>query len=153
MNQNKINQGYTNIALILISQFITVLPSIIASAQEKTGLSDRGGIVVYEKDGHGLVVTETEVGYFNISKMMYWDKANKVCENYSGKGYSDWRLPTKEELELIYKSPMVKLKKHSYYWSGEEVDEQYALAMYSTGGLITNNYKYYACYVRAVRRF
>ncbi|MBF0227917.1 MAG: DUF1566 domain-containing protein [Desulfobacterales bacterium] len=33
-----------------------------------------------------------------------WNNAKKYCENYRVGGYSDWRLPTQDELENLYKS-------------------------------------------------
>ncbi len=31
-----------------------------------------------------------------------WSDAKRYCENYRGGGYTDWRLPTQEELEGLY---------------------------------------------------
>jgi len=31
-----------------------------------------------------------------------WDGAKSYCENYRGGGYSDWRMPTIEELKSLY---------------------------------------------------
>ena len=31
-----------------------------------------------------------------------WQGAKSYCENYSGGGYSDWRMPTREELAGLY---------------------------------------------------
>ena len=31
-----------------------------------------------------------------------WRAAKKYCENYRGGGYSDWRMPTSDELEQLY---------------------------------------------------
>jgi len=57
-----------------------------------------GGYVVYEKDGHGLVVSLFDIGEFT------WHKAKTACDELTLNGYSDWRLPSLEELELIYKN-------------------------------------------------
>jgi len=76
-----------------------------------------GGYVVYEKDGHGLVVSLFDIGEFN------WQNAKTACDELILNGYSDWRLPSKEELEFIYKN----LHKAglggfqaAYYWSSTE---------------------------------
>lgn len=31
-----------------------------------------------------------------------WDNANKYCKNYTVGGYTDWRLPTKNELKGLF---------------------------------------------------
>jgi hypothetical protein len=31
-----------------------------------------------------------------------WPRANKYCENYRGGGYTDWRMPTQDELRGLY---------------------------------------------------
>lgn len=64
-----------------------------------------GGYVVYEKNGHGLVMSffDVETGWLNINAAA-WDAATAICDNLVLNGYNDWRLPTIEELELIYKN-------------------------------------------------
>ena len=76
-----------------------------------------GGYVVYEEDGHGLVVSLFDIGEFN------WQNAKTACDELILNGYSDWRLPSKEELGFIYKN----LHKAglggfqaAYYWSSTE---------------------------------
>ena len=55
-----------------------------------------GGYVVYEENGHGLVVSTKEIG--NLP----WEEAKKTCNNLVLNGYNDWYLPTIEELDTIY---------------------------------------------------
>ena len=55
-----------------------------------------GGFVVYEKKGHGLVAAITELG------KMDWNSAKTACEELILNGYSDWYLPSQEELNLVY---------------------------------------------------
>jgi hypothetical protein len=112
-----------------------------------------GGFVVYEKNGHGLVVALMDLGPFD------WDEAVRICEQLEWNGYNDWRLPTKDELNLVYK----KLKKNkvggfanAYYWSSTESGyDGYAWEQdFSTGRQGFNpGYRPYNCYVRAVRSF
>ncbi|HOY31549.1 MAG TPA: DUF1566 domain-containing protein [Bacteroidales bacterium] len=47
-----------------------------------------------------------------------WKTANQFCETLNVYGYSDWRLPTKEELNIIYKNK-VKINglESAQYWS------------------------------------
>lgn len=48
----------------------------------------------------------------------YWHDANSLCKNSRVGGYSDWRLPTKDELIMMYnaRSEIPNLKS-DYYWS------------------------------------
>ena len=57
-----------------------------------------GGRVVYETDGHGLIVADHNIGRMN------WMKANKACEDLVLNGHDDWYLPTRKELVQIYNS-------------------------------------------------
>ena len=77
-----------------------------------------------------------------------WENAKKVCENL-GDG---WRLPTREELHLIW------LNKESiggfaaaYYWSSSESSNFSAWSQYFFNGYQANYGKDNAGYVRAVR--
>ncbi len=55
-----------------------------------------GGFVIYEKDGHGLVAAIMDCGAFDLNS------AKTACDEFIINGYSDWRLPTKDELNTIY---------------------------------------------------
>jgi hypothetical protein len=55
-----------------------------------------GGFVVYEENGHGLVAAITD-----LSDIMDWDAAKKACDELILTGYSDWHLPSIEELNAL----------------------------------------------------
>ncbi len=64
-----------------------------------------GGFVVYERDGHGLVVTISELIKelkWTGNQYFTWQEANDLCANLAMAGYSDWRLPSGEELTTIF---------------------------------------------------
>ena len=76
-----------------------------------------GGIVFY---------IEGEVA-FECSKRLGecdWAKAKTMCANYKGGDEEDWRLPTKNELDLIYKNlrDLRKIEEDGLYWSSTEND-------------------------------
>ena len=115
-----------------------------------------GGFVVYEKDGHGLVAAVCDLGEY------VWDEAKFVCENLDINGYSDWLLPTKDDLQSMY----TNLHRYgiggfesSPYWSGTENTS--LIAWYVTFGSgrayngygDSSSYKSNPNYVRAVRAF
>jgi hypothetical protein len=51
-------------------------------------------------------VKDTKTGFMWAGKDngedITWQDAKRYCENYRGGGYSDWRMPTKDELEGTY---------------------------------------------------
>jgi hypothetical protein len=82
------------------------------------------------------------------------DIAARVCNDLVLNGYSDWYLPSKDELHRLF----LNKKKiggftDKYYWSSSEVDKRYAWFQ-----SFYNGYQYYPdkdrlFYVRAVRSF
>ena len=118
-----------------------------------------GGFVVYEKDGHGLVAAITDLG------AMDWNTAKTACDELILNGYSDWHLPSKDELNALY----VNLKKigvggfaFDFYWSSTERDNVLAWShQFHTGSQYLDGYpdakhkdgRYGRCDVRAVRAF
>ena len=77
-----------------------------------------GGFVVYEKNGHGLVAAIADL------EEMPWDAAKIACDELILNGYSDWHLPTKDELNALFNN----LRRFGvggfsyYYWSSTEYD-------------------------------
>jgi cell division protein FtsN len=48
-----------------------------------------------------------------------WYDAKRYCENYRGGGYTDWRMPTQDELKGLYdtsKSYQVKMRRYNYVY-------------------------------------
>jgi hypothetical protein len=115
-----------------------------------------GGFVVYEENGHGLIAAISDLGEMN------WNRAKWACDNLILNGYSDWHLPTKEELNSIY----IHLKKQlgvcgdgGSYWSSTEYDSRYEIGLnawkqdiFGKGEKIPDE-KIYSNNVRAVRSF
>jgi hypothetical protein len=86
----------------------------------------------------------------------YWDTANSMCENSIVGGYTDWRLPTIEELMTLYNN---KEKIGGFttnkYWSsscyGIEYYGYYYYINFGSGYQDYINGKSASNYVRAVR--
>jgi hypothetical protein len=73
-----------------------------------------GGIIFYlDYSGqHGKVVAEENLGKF------FWKEAKRRCENLVLNNYSDWYLPTKEDLEMMYNQrPTISWFEYEAYWS------------------------------------
>ncbi len=88
----------------------------------KIGDTHEGGIV-FDVDplGQGMVCSFRNMGKFN------WNEAVAKCDSYTSGGYSDWRLPSEDELNLIY----INLYKNSLggfgksaYWSSYKYDDK-----------------------------
>ena len=82
--------------------------------------------------------------------------AADICANLSLGGYSDWFLPSKDELNLMY----VNLKLYAlggfadgYYWSSSEFDAYYAWFQFFYSGFQLYSSKFNTFRVRAVRAF
>jgi hypothetical protein len=114
-----------------------------------------GGFVVYEKDGHGLVVALSDLS------PMTWEAADSVSKNLFLNGYGDWRLPKKEELNFIYNNfyskklgNFVKTYHSNFDWSASET---FGIRVgYHFLDIIGTNYsdlKKIIGYVRLVRTF
>jgi hypothetical protein len=86
-----------------------------------------GGFVVYEENGHGLVAAITDLGY------MDWNSGKTSCEELILNGYSDWHLPSKEELNALHVN-LTQIGVGGFavcgYWSSTEYDDYDAWLKY-----------------------
>jgi hypothetical protein len=85
--------------------------------------------------------------------------AAQICANYEGGGYRDWYLPSKYELNLLYKQKKVVGGFEDWgYWSSTECTSRSAWFQDFTSGYLTSGGQYTddklsAQNVRAVRAF
>jgi hypothetical protein len=126
----------------------------------KIGDAYAGGIVFYidpASAGHGLVCAPHDQG-----ERVEWDEANALCKALQLSGYSDWRLPAKDELNLMY----INLHKRglggldalggftsNYYWSSDRYDANNMWFRYFGVGFPENDGDYNPGCARAVRAF
>jgi len=120
-----------------------------------------GGIVFYITDGglHGLIAETIN----QSSPTCTWFDAQDFISNpdyhsTEGKKFTDWRLPTKYELNLLYsKKTEVGGFADGFYWSSTEIDNPdgfFAWAQdFDEGWLRTTFSKDETFYVRAIRAF
>ena len=147
------------------------------------GSTFTGGLVFYNDGaGHGLVcaptdqssgtewgcygtliggtLTALDTGFANTNAIVAGCTtpgiAAKLCDTLTLGGYTDWYLPAKDELNLIY----VNLHTQSlggfasnYYWSSSEYVANLAWLQYFSVGYQNYYNKLYTFYVRAVRAF
>ena len=148
------------------------------------GQNYAGGIIFYI-DGtglHGLVCADTDQGGYAwgcqgtsiptataigtgatntaaiVASCGESNIAAKICDNLILNGYSDWFLPSLEELSLMYTNIGVQgfgnFAYGYYYWSSSESDATYAWMVYLSGGGSNTFDKSASIWiVRAIRAF
>jgi hypothetical protein len=155
------------------------------------GQNYQGGIIFYlDASGcHGLISAPTDqstgIGWYNGSytnttafascvgcgdgntSMIVYNQgagtyAAKLCSDLSLGGYSDWYLPSKYELNLMYQNigqgnalglGNVGGFANNFYWSSTEDDSYSAWGQYFFSGYQLDDPKGTNYYVRAVRAF
>jgi hypothetical protein len=118
----------------------------------QVGAQFQGGIIVQldETGEHGLIMSTEDLGDGN------WTHAVELCDNYSNENYDDWRLPTLEELRIIYVNKnLVSNFQENWYWSSTEdpdnLEQAYHLGFISGDEMTVP--KEHGKFVRAVRNF
>ncbi len=80
----------------------------------KAGEMDRDGPFIAYNNG---TVKDTRTGLMWASKdngkNITWNGAKRYCENYRGGGYTNWRIPTQDELASLYDPN--KENRHGYH--------------------------------------
>lgn len=111
-----------------------------------------GGIIFYldETGRHGAVCATKDQ-----ATSIHWVGAVLLCKELELNGYSDWSLPTKEELDLMYTNLYLSNigELSNYYWSGTESDYNDAWYWRMNYGSPYYNFKGNVLNVRAVRHF
>lgn len=121
-------------------------------SQIQIGSSYQGGIIIKvdETGEHGLIMSTEDLGDGN------WTHAVELCDNYSNENYDDWRLPTLEELRIIYANKnIVSNFQENWYWSSTEdpdnLEQAYHLGFMSGDEMSVP--KEHGKFFRAVRNF
>jgi hypothetical protein len=121
---------------------IAVLMYIISITKSPSSLNER-------VTGAPIRIGRLEVAQYDFPEYMTWSQAVKSCKALE----SGWRLPTKSELNLLYKN---KDKIGGFgpevYWSRSDKDEENAWGQSFDGGS-SDYYKGNLSPVRAVRSY
>jgi len=111
------------------------------------------GIKIYsvDMDNHGFICSSRD-----LSNGSMWPDAKRLCSNYNEGGFNDWRLPSKDELLLIFEN-LHKQGKGEFsigtYWSSTEINIYNCWAQNFQSGERVENGKSSVNFVRAVRSF
>jgi hypothetical protein len=100
-------------------------------------------------DSTGAIGTKLGIGNANTKKIISTPQirareflAAKVAVDYRGGEYSDWFLPSRDELEKLFLNKnQIDGFDTSWYWSSSEKDIGYAYALNFKDGIIQTGYK------------
>ena len=78
-----------------------------------------GGIIISKTGERGVIVAENDQ---NDGSRTDWDNAKKLCENFKSDSVGGWRLPTINELKMIYniRDKIGGLNTSGLYWSSSD---------------------------------
>lgn len=81
--------------------------------------------------------------------------AARICKDLVLNGYSDWFLPSRDELYMMYEQRnVIGGFKVDNYWSSSETNATFAYrCWFETGWFNSQAYKYFPVFVRAARAF
>ena len=100
--------------------------------------------------GKLIKIEKFEVAQYDFPNRMNWKDAKAECAKL-GKG---WRLPTKDELNIMYENKdKIDGFANGYYWSSTEYSNSYAWLQFFDSVEQSYNYKKTKYTVRAVRAF
>jgi hypothetical protein len=133
-------------------RYLEAAPNDIGPAQWGTAWQEVSGTST--ETGKGKANTQAIIN--RLGQLGETGKAAQLCEALNINGHSDWFLPSKDELNLMY----VNLKQkglgdfqNAYYWSSSQGDVYHVRIQLFDNGLQASSPKNYSNSVRAVRAF
>lgn len=119
-----------------------------------------GGWVFYDKGSTSEGWRYLEAAPSDLDEMLRWSPAVSAADSYSVGGYNDWRLPTKDELDIMYENlheeGVGRFASSFTYWSSTEHGSRNAFFLdFSNGpdGIAYYGSKIFRRRVRAIRAF
>jgi len=101
--------------------------------------------------------TGTALGTGNLNTLMIVSylgmDAAQICSDLSLNGYSDWYLPSKDELNKIYVNRSYLNCSTNPYWSSSEINSTEVWAQRFSDGVMVTMWKNMSFSVRAIRAF
>jgi hypothetical protein len=85
----------------------------VAYGEEVSFMPNNPNVVILP--AAGLMVQKADI---NENSAVSWSTGNSLCENSTLDGYTDWRLPTKDELAVLYNERnTIGGFSNTWYWS------------------------------------
>lgn len=144
--------------LIFLALLTVSVTASFAQARVRARVGDKiGGGVVFWVDpksggAHGLMADP-----YDAVDTLKWDACLKNVKYMTLGGHTDWRVPTKEELNLIYqaykKHILTGLKKGNYWSISTRDDDGVWYQDFSTGIQNFSKSKFEKFNLRAIRTF
>jgi hypothetical protein len=127
---------------------------IAATVDQSTGIQWYNGTYVFT----GATGTAIGTGQANttaiVEKQGAGSYAAKLCNDLTVGGYTDWFLPSKDELNKLFLNRLaIGGFADNYYWSSSEYNADIACYQNFHNGNQNYSYKNYIYRVRAVRAF
>jgi len=146
------DEAYDKMNPLVESLIQTIAASPAPAPTNKVGDRGPGGGIIFFAENGIYMECSMDIGSYN------WDQAVIAAKNYKGGSFTDWRLPTTGELELMYKN--LKQKNlggfgNTYYWSSRSISSISAYYFNFSNGSVDwySNNKTGIHSVRAVRSF
>jgi len=145
---------------LLLAIIPVILPLIASCATGNASAKDKKDYSIGETGPGGGIVFFAENGtYMECSWTLgrgTWDSAQKNIKKYRGGRKNDWRLPSVDELELIYSN--LKLQDLGgftidKYWSSLQENNDSIWTFDFNSGTKDTSKKSFSCSIRAVRAF
>ncbi len=171
------------VAILVFSAFYSEENTVVKQSAKHAIGEDFGGGIVFYLDGtgeHGLIAAETDLKkakWYNgsfvesgatgtgvgtgkqnteavVKAQGAGEYAAKICDALELNGFSDWFLPSKDELNLLReKRKIVGGFDGVFYWSSTEYNSHYAWAQNINNGLQNYGNKNSAPSIRPIRAF
>ncbi len=134
---------------------------VAATVDQSAGIKWRGGSTNYPTmaRGHELYAGKMNTSIIiavHAAKNDIDDHAALICANYTGGGFGDWYLPSREEFKLMYDNLHIQSLGgfvNTWYWSSSEYSASLAWVFDFIVEAPSILNKVNACRVRAVRAF
>ena len=129
----------------------------------ESATSDQSTGIAWGCDATSIPGTQLTVGSGEVNTSLIVAGCNeasfaaKLCNDLVSGGQSDWFLPSRDELYLMYKNMYLNSQGNfntsATYWSSTELVSSGAWYFYFFSGIASNASKSFTKYVRAVRAF
>jgi len=141
---------------IILNAFLIAVLLVSCSSPNDSSTKESSTKVSDSNEPAKIIGTPIKIGTLEVAQndfpdSMMWSDAIKACADLG----SGWRLPTKDELNLLYENKgKIDFVEHKHYWSStEDINVKRAWRQGFHVGSQAIYHKYNYNYVAAVRTF